>query len=205
MLPAQQPHGTRDQTLFSTPPNLVCCRVVPHSPTCPELESQGGQAMDNTPSCTGKTTTRSCALSCLPSQSRPCLWGIELSSKSISGISQKLLKCSHFPTRHKEKLCWSTCRLQQNPSKQHPGRRPTQCCNMGDEHELIPCCPWCAAKASSVCVSLSSAEMSSGPQPLRKANKSREGRAIVRSCRSPDAAYHYCVWCLDFMSAMQHN
>lgn len=131
--------------------------------------------MDNTPYCTGKTTIRSCALSCLPSQSRPCLWGIELSSQSISGISQQLLKCSHFPTRHKEKLCWSTCGLQQNSSKQHPWRRPTQCCNVGDEHELMPCCPWCAAKASSVCVSLSSAEMSSLWPSAPEESKQKQG------------------------------
>lgn len=45
----------------------------------------------------------------------------------------------------------------------------------------------------------------SDPQPLSKANKSREGRTIVRSRWSPNAAHHYCVWCLDFLSSMQDN
>lgn len=99
-------------SLHHVPPNLVCCHVATHTPTCPELGRQGGQPADNTPSYTGKSSARSCALSCHPCQSRTCHRGVDLSFKTISGVSQQWLKRSHFSTKHEEKLCWSAHGLQ---------------------------------------------------------------------------------------------
>lgn len=199
-VPAQQP-------LFSASctPNLVHCRIVAHSPC---VLSQGARA--------GNLQTAS--LPTLETQTPGAVhWAtFPVSPRPVTRCSFQLQKHQWSESARTEMLpflhnAWGEAVLK------HPWSAITFLWEASSEEVSVV---WYRERRMSshhaACRVQQKPRLSvlafplqrcrhSDPQPLRKANKSREGRAIVRSRWSPNAAHHHCVWCLDFLSSTQDN